>query len=217
MKLPFYSQAEERLNFISHLIGTIVSAIGLLFLVKWGYEHGDNGVFLGFVIFGFASTFTFLASTLYHGVSTRKLKKQMRLVDHSAIYIMIAGSYSPFTLGNLREDWGLLLFALVWTLAIGGIIFKYVVRHKMDSLEKLDTILYVILGMLVVLFLRPAFDHISSWGIFFLALGGAFYLVGVVFYLWKKLPYNHAIWHLWVMAGAATHFFSVAYYVNPPV
>ena len=186
MKLPFYSKQEERLNFITHLLGTIVSAIGLAFLVKWGLGHRDSWLLLSFIIFGITCTFTFLASTLYHGVRQAKIKKHLRLIDHSAIYLMIAGSYTPFSLGNLREDWDFILFILVWTLAIAGIGFKIIARHQIDRMEKLDTLLYVFLGMLALFFLRPTIDHIAYWGIFLLALGGAFYLIGVVFYLWKK-------------------------------
>ncbi len=217
MKLPFYSEEEENLNFWTHLFGTIVSVVGVFFLVKKVMHYDDGWFILGAWVFGLSMVITFLASTLYHGVRNIPLKKAFRLMDHAAIYLLIAGTYTPFALGNLRNGWGFIIFALIWGLAISGIIFKISIRNYLYKFRHLDLFLYIALGCFVIFFIKPTIEAVGFSGMTLLAIGGAFYLVGAAFYATKRIPYNHAIWHLFVIAGAACHYFSIFYFAQPPV
>lgn len=216
MHLPDYHPNEERLNYLTHGFGAILSVIGFIFLVWKGLLHKDNWILLGLVVFGLSMLSTYVSSTLYHWVEQRRLKKRMRLFDHMSIYLLIAGTYTPFTLGNLRADWGFVIVGLIWGMAILGMIYKIAFRHHFDKLGAIDTFFYIGMGFLVVLFFKPALRGIDFWGMCLLALGGLFYMVGVYFYESKTIKYNHAIWHLFVMGGSFCHFFSVLYYANPP-
>ena len=216
MKLPFYSEEEENLNFWTHLFGTIVSIIGVFFLVKKVIPYNDGWFILGATVFGVSMICTFLASTLYHGVRKAPLKKAFRLIDHAAIYLLIAGTYTPFALGNLRDGWGFIIFILIWTFAISGIIFKISIRNYLEKFKNVDLFLYIAMGCFVIFFIKPTIEAVEVSGMVLLAIGGAFYLIGAAFYATKRIPYNHAIWHLFVIAGAACHYFSIFYFALPP-
>lgn len=211
-----YGKLEERLNYLTHGLGAIVSLVGLYFLITYSSQHQDGWVLIGSIIFGLTLIAMFTSSTIYHWVSSFKWKKRFRLVDHAAIYLLIAGTYTPFTLGNLRADWGIWMFGIIWAFALIGVIYKLLIRNNMEKFGHLDTWMYVLLGFFIIPFLQPALEHIPTMGMIWLSIGGACYTIGAIFYAVKRIPYNHAIWHLFVMGGAACHYFSVLYYVLPP-
>lgn len=214
-----YSEKEERLNYITHGLGGILSIIGLVVLIIYGVQE-DWISLLSFILFGASMIAVYTASTLYHWVTRESLKKKLRLLDHAMIYTLIAGTYSPFLLGNFRPSFGWWMFFVVWGLAIMGIIFKILIRNKMDKYAKLDVWIYIGLGSIafVTAFFagEEAFKGIAPVGLCLLVIGGLFYYVGTFFYSSEKIPYNHAIWHLFVIAGSSCHYFSVLYYARLP-
>ena len=165
-----------------------------------------------FSIYGSTLILLYLASTFYHSIQSPRAKKTFRVLDHSAIFLLIAGTYTPFTLVNLRGAWGWTLFGLVWGLAIGGIILKvfFVGRFRI-----LSVCLYIGMGWLVLIAFKPRLSVIPVNGIIWLGIGGLAYTFGVIFYAFKQIPFNHAIWHLFVLAGSVCHFFSIFFYVLP--
>ena len=209
-----YSASEERANYLTHGFGFIVSLIGLGMLIQKGWAHEDAYVLPGVVVFGLGLAACFLSSTVYHWVKKPDLKHKLRIIDHLCIYLLIAASYTPFSLVNLRDHWGIPVLLAIWTLAISGSIFKFSIRNKLQSYEKVDAIIYVLIGTFALLFIKPIVTHVEPGGVLLLLLGGAAYLVGVLFYLNKKIPYNHAIWHLFVLAGAGFHFSAVWWYLK---
>ena len=152
------------------------------------------------------------ASTLYHAITIPNIKKRLQKIDHAAIFLLIAGTYTPFTLVNLRDGWGWTLFGFVWSIAIAGFIMELLVKKRY---HRVSLGLYLGLGWSVMLVIKPLIDSIDAGGMVLLVSGGLFYTLGVIFYAWEKLLYNHAIWHLFVLAGSALHFFAVLLYVIP--
>ncbi|MCW8859219.1 MAG: hemolysin III family protein [Deltaproteobacteria bacterium] len=207
-----YSCAEEVANSITHGIGALLSIGGLAVLVGFASLRGDAWHIVSCSIFGSALVFSYLASALYHSIPLEKTKKILRTIDHSAIYLLIAGTYTPFMLVNLRGPWGWSLFGAVWGIALIGIILKTAVFSKIHGLS---TALYLLMGWIIVIAIKPMLSVLERGGLELLLLGGLAYTVGVVFYAWKKLPYNHAIWHLFVLAGSCFHFFAILFYVIP--
>jgi len=217
MQLSHYSATEERWNTITHVFATMVSvAAGVVLLYKGYYDAIDSYLWLAYLLFVLCVIAGFASSSLYHGLPVGEGKKIMRLVDHLCIYLVIAGSYTPFTVGNLRYDWGVFGFILIWLIALSGISFKWAIRKKLDKYTNLDAYFYLAMGCTAILFLRPIFDHIAWGGIGLIFLGGFFYITGVYFYLATNIAYNHAIWHLFVMGGAASHYLAVFWYVHMP-
>ncbi|MEM7105934.1 MAG: hemolysin III family protein [Bacteroidota bacterium] len=212
---PDFSRKEEMVHYITHGVSAVVSLVGMIWLVEKGIQSGSNTVLGSLIVFGTVLTFCFLASAVYHFVEKSRLKARLRLMDHLAIYLLIAGTYTPFTLVNLRESWGLFIFCLIWLLALTGIFFKISIRKQLQQYEKVDAFFYAAMGCLAIVFIQPILEHIHAQGIMLLAAGGAMYLSGIFFYLKKTIPYHHAIWHIFVMAGAAMHFSAVLYYVVP--
>lgn len=212
-----YSRAEERLNYLSHGVAWLVSLLGFVYLIQGGMALEDGLLLVGFIIFGLCMIACFATSTIYHWVKSVPWKRRWRLIDHAAIYLMIAGSYTPFIMGNLREGLGLGMLALIWILALGGISFKLLIRKNIDRYKYIDLLVYIFLGSIALFFIRPIVDSVAFGGIILLLVGGASYLVGTFFYNNDRIPYNHAIWHLFVIGGAASHYFSILYYVKPPI
>jgi hemolysin III len=217
MKLPNYSDVEERMNYLTHGFAALVSIVGFFVLLYYSSFHNDNYFWFGTIVFGISLITAFTASTFYHGVKQAKWKGWFRLIDHLAIYFLIAGSYSPFTLGNLRNEWGWYVFILIWVLAIGGMVFKFIIRHKVDDYTHFDAYFYAGIGCVAIPFLGSIISNVETVGCMLLIAGGALYLTGVFFYLNEKIPYNHAIWHLFVMAAAGMHYFAVLWYATPPI
>lgn len=203
---------EEVMNAVTHGIGTLLAIVGLVLLTLSAYLYGDIWHIISFSIYGTTLVLLYLASTLYHSFKNERLKYRFKILDHSAIYLLIAGTYTPFTLVPLHGVLGWTVFSIVWGLAILGIILKifFVGRFKVIS-----TICYLLMGWLIVLAIKPLIATVAASGIIWLIVGGLFYTLGTVFYLWNQLPYNHAIWHLFVLAGSISHFVSVFFYVLP--
>lgn len=210
-----YTLGEEIANSITSGIGTALSIAGLVLMVVFAVFNGTLWHIVGVSIFGASLVFSHLASTLYHAIAPPRAKRVLRVIDHLAIYILIAGTYTPFTLINLRDSvWGWWLFGLIWALALFGLVIKLT---PLNRVRGLSTAFYVAMGWMVVLAIKPLLAHVAWGGILLLFAGGLAYTVGVVFFVWRSLPYNHMIWHLFIIAGGMLHFFAVFFYVVPPV
>ena len=207
-----YSNSEEIVSSITHGIGVGLGAAGLIVLVTLAGLAGDGWRVVSFSIYGATLVLLYLSSLLYHSVRTPRAKRFFRYFDHASIFLLIAGTYTPFTLISLRGWWGWALFALIWIMAITGIVLTFVL---MDRSRLLAGILYITMGWLVIIAVKPLLNAVPRGGVLWLLAGGLAYTFGVVFYLWKRLPFNHAIWHLFVLAGSICHFCAVYLYVLP--
>jgi hemolysin III len=201
----------EIINSVTHGIGALLSIAGLVILVVVANIYYDVWHIVSFAIFGGSLILLYTASTLYHSIMKEKVKAVLQKFDHSAIYVLIAGSYTPFTLITLQGKMGWILFGLVWGMAIAGIIFQ--LFFYTTKLRVISAIIYVIMGWMVVIAIKPLLNSLPTGGLLWLLFGGLSYTGGVVFYLWKKLPFNHGIWHLFVLGGSICHFFSILLYV----
>ena len=207
-----YSLGEEIANSVTHGIGAMLSVAGLTLLVTYAAIQGDVWRVVSFSIYGGSMILLFLMSTLYHSFQNEKVKQVFKLLDHCAIYLLIAGTYTPFLLVTLRGTTGWILFAIIWLLAFTGIIFKLTFRHRF---KKLSLLTYVAMGWLALFVGQELARSLSAGGMAWLISGGLAYTLGVLFYVWKKLPYNHAIWHLFVLAGSLCHYTTIFVYVLP--
>lgn len=203
---------EETINAVTHGIGAALASIGLVCLIVFAYSYGDVWHIISFSIYGASLVLLYLASTLYHSFTNERKKYIFKIFDHAAIYLLIAGTYTPFTLVTLRGTLGWSVFGIIWGLAAIGIIFQlfFVKRFKVMS-----TICYILMGWLIIFAIKPLIAALPVYGLLWLIIGGVFYTSGTVFYLWRKIPYNHAIWHVFVLAGSISHFISVFFYVLP--
>ena len=209
---PRYTAAEELANSVTHAIGIVLSIAGLAVMTAFAALRGDAWHLVACSIFGSALILNYTASTLYHSIQIEHLKGALRALDHSAIFLLIAGTYTPFMLVNLRGPWGWSLLIGVWTIAVLGISLRLLLKGRLHALV---VGLYIAMGWAVVVAIQPMLRHVATGGLVLLAAGGLAYTVGVIFYKWKSLPYHHAIWHVFVLAGSALHFFSVLFYVIP--
>ena len=204
------SRGEEIANSISHGAGLIAALVGTPFLVMHAVRHGDAGSIAGSCIFAASMVLLYLASTLYHSLPAGKAKRMFRIIEHSAIFLLIAGTYTPFTLGVLRGGWGWTLLGLVWGLALAGVILKIFDRM---SHPIISTGLYLLMGWLIVIAADPMLVRVPLSGLLWLVAGGVAYTAGVAFFVTDaRLRYGHFIWHLFVMAGTACHYFAVLWY-----
>jgi hemolysin III len=203
---------EELANSITHGVGLALSVAGFVVLLVLSILKGSAWHVVGCGIFGVTLVLAYLASTLYHSLHRSSFRDVLQTLDHSAIYLLIAGTYTPFTLINLRGLWGWTLFGLVWTLSLAGIVFKFL--HG-DRFKVVSTVGYVAMGWIAVIAIKPLLAALPVAGILWLFAGGLSYTVGVVFFAWKRLPFSHAVWHLFVMAGSICHYFAVLFYVLP--
>jgi hemolysin III len=205
------SRREEIANSVSSGVGLVAIIGGIPFLFGSALQHGSKFSFAGAIIFAATMVSLYLSSTIYHALPRTKIKRLFRLFDHSAIFLLIAGTYTPFALGALRGVWGWTLFSLVWCLAILGIGFK-----ALGGLQYrwLSTCLYVGMGWMAVFAIHEFWLHIPLEGLLWIAAGGLAYSAGVVFYLAKRVRYSHFIWHLFVAAGTACHFCAVLWYAG---
>lgn len=201
-----YSLGEEKANAITHGVGIILSMVGLIFLIIKAVNRGDKWHVISFVIFGLALFLLYLSSTLYHLIQKKSVKRIMRKIDHSAIFLLIAGTYTPFLLTNLRGSTGWIMFYTVWGFALGGIIIKISTRIRS---KWISAIIYLVMGWMAILIYRPMIERFPCISIVLLVSGGLIYTSGVIFYVRKKLRYHHAIWHLFVLGGSICHFFAV--------
>lgn len=211
-RLVYYTEAEELLNRCTHGLGVILSIVGVSALISLSLQANDSYRLVSSCIYGGALLTFYSLSTLYHSVRRPYLRYIFRILDHASIYLMIAGSYTPFTLVTLRGPWGWSLFGVVWGLGAVGAVLKIFTAHRM---RVIGPMLYIALGWSVLVALKPLSAAIAANGLLLLFAGGAAYTVGVLFYLWERLPYNHAIWHIFVLVGSACHFGAIFYYVTP--
>ena len=207
-----YTFREELLNCITHGTGILFSIAALVLLIVFSSMHGGASHVVSSTVFGVALLLLYTASTLYHGFQKPRVKQIFRIFDHCCIYILIAGTYTPFLLVTLRGPIGWTLFGIIWFLAVSGLILKV---FFMNRFRILSPIAYILMGWIIIFAIKPLADTLLPGGIVWLVAGGLAYTLGVVFYAWKKLPFNHAIWHLFVLSGSACHFFAVIFYVLP--
>lgn len=207
-----YSLGEEIANSIVAGIGTAMSIAALVVLLVAAATQADVWAVVSVAIFGTTLILSHLASTLYHSIAPPRAKRVLQIIDHLAIYLLIAGTYTPFALVNLRGIWGWSLLVLIWLLALLGLLIKLT---PLDKVRGLATGFYVAMGWLVVVAIKPLLEHVAAGGLWWLLAGGLCYTAGVGFYLWRQRKYSHAIWHVFVLAGSMCHFFAVLYYVIP--
>ena len=202
----------ELANSVTHGAGLALSVAGCAVIVTLAALRGNAWHIVACSVYGATLVCLYAASTVYHSVSSRRVKRVMRILDHSAIYLLIAGTYTPFTLVSMRGGWGWTLFGLVWGLAIAGIVFKvWFVEHFPIA----STIVYLAMGWLAVVAVKPVLAMLPVAGILWLVAGGLLYTAGVGFFAWQKLPYHHAIWHLFVIGGSVCHYIAVVRVVVP--
>jgi hemolysin III len=209
-----YSIGHEIANAVTHGIGGGLSIAGLTVLVTMSVLYGDTWRIVSSAIYGATLVILYLASTLYHAIHNEKAKFVFKNIDHASIYLLIAGTYTPFTLVSLRENskWGWTLFAIIWVLALIGVTLKAIFPRRMNHVA---VGVYILMGWLCLFAIGDIRQAIGYHGMIWLVAGGLSYTLGVIFYAWDKLPFNHAIWHLFVLAGSFFHFFAIWFYVIP--
>ncbi len=207
-----YSPGEEIANSLTHGIGILLSIGGLGVLTAFASVFGNARHIVGVSIFGFTMVLLYTSSTLYHSIPIPRVKSILRLIDHSAIFLLIAGTYTPFTLITLQGPWGWTLFGIVWTVAAAGIIFQ---TNLIQRFPIISVVLYILMGWVVVVAIKPLMERIAPGGLALLFGGGVSYTFGVLFYAWRNLPYHHAVWHLFVLGGTVLHYFAVLLFVIP--
>lgn len=205
------SVGEEIANSVTHGIGLVAFAIGLPILITTAAERGDTLQVIGCSIFAICLVLLYAASTIYHALPASRAKHIFRVADHSMIYLVIAGSYTPFLLGVLRGTFGWTLLAVIWALAALGILHKLLLGMRF---QHLSTALYLGMGWLAVVAIGPISTHVPRGGQAWLAAGGLLYTAGILFYAWDRLRYGHMVWHLFVLAGSACHFMAVLNYAT---
>jgi hemolysin III len=206
------SAGEELASSITHGVGALLAISALAVLVCLAAAGGDTRRVVTVSIYGTTLLLMYLASTGYHLARLPRLKRRMRICDHASIYLLIAGTYTPVALVLLRGGWGWTLFGIIWGLAVAGVVLKL---FFISRFEFLSVTLYMLMGWTLLIALRPVLAAVPAGGMRWLLAGGLAYTAGVGFYLWDTLPFNHAVWHLFVMAGSACHFFAVLWYVVP--
>lgn len=208
--IQFYSPAEEKLNIWSHAFGIFLSIIALVLLIIKAVQQDNIWMMISFPIFGVSLILLYLASTLYHASKEPQKRFKLKVFDHAAIYVLIAGSYTPFTLVSLNGETGWLIFSMVWVMAFTGIMLKlfFTGRFKIVS-----TAMYVLMGWLIVFYFQDLTASLHEKGVFYLILGGVLYTIGAILYSIKKIKFNHAIFHFFVLAGSFCHFLSIYLYV----
>jgi hemolysin III len=207
-----YTVAEEVAHAITHGIGLLLSVAALAVIVVRASLYGDAWQIVSVSVYGATLVLLYGASTLYHAVPAPRTKSALQVLDFASIYLLIAGTYTPFTLVNLRGGWGWALFGVVWGLALLGIAMEAFARQFARSIS---LVLYIAIGWVAAVAVKPVFELVPPGGIALLVAGGVAYTGGVVFYCWRRLPYNHAVWHVFVVAGSVLHFFAVLLYVVP--
>lgn len=208
-----YSREEELANSVSHGLGVVFGVVGLvLLLMKSIRLNADVMTIASMSVYGASIILLFLASTLYHAISYPKAKRALKTFDHCAIYFLIAGSYTPFLLVSLRTPLAIGLMVVIWAIALLGVLFKLIFVYRF---KKISLATYLAMGWLSLIVIYQLALNIEIGGLVLLALGGIVYSLGVIFYVAKKIPYNHAIWHGFVLLGCICHFFAIYLYVDP--
>lgn len=207
-----FSKREEIANAITHGIGAVLSIAALTLLIVYSSIYGTAWHVVSFTIYGASMLLLYISSTLVHSFPAGKVKDLFEIFDHAAIYVFIAGTYTPILLILVGGGLGWTLFGIVWGIAFAGILFKVFFVKKFLFFS---TVLYLAMGWLAIFAIKPIYESLSTTGIWFLVIGGLFYTVGTVFYMWRGFRYHHAVWHLFVIAGSIFHFFLVFFYVLP--
>ena len=210
--MSHYSPTEEKANIISHAIGLAFSIVALVLLVVRASLYGDVWHIVSVAIFGVSLISLYAASTFYHSAKDPRVRSRLRIFDHATIYVLIAGTYTPFTLVTLNGPVGWTIFAASWAMAVTGITLKLFFTGRFNVLS---TLMYVFMGWIIVFAISPLIENLSSEGLFWLIAGGIAYTTGAILYSIKKIPFNHAIFHLFVLLGSFCHFMSVYFYVLP--
>jgi hemolysin III len=211
-KITYYEPTEEKLNVISHLIGLILSIAALVLLVVFSSLEGSTWHIVSFSIYGASLIVLYSASTLYHYAKTPKWRHKLNIFDHAAIYVLIAGTYTPFTLVVLKGWIGWTIFGVSWGLAITGVILKLFYTGRFD---RISTIAYVLMGWLIIFAIKPLINNLPFEGLMWLMGGGLAYTIGAILYSIKRIKFNHAIFHIFVLLGSFAHFVAVFFYVLP--
>ena len=207
---PKYSENEEKLNVLTHAFGLLMSIIGLPFLVIKSFHFNGFWKPISIVVFGISLVILYAASTFYHASKDPKIRRKLNIFDHAAIYVLIAGTYSPFTIIVLEGSLGWIIFGCTWAFALVGIILKLFYTGRYD---KLSTIMYILMGWQIILVINPLIDVFSPEGLRLLFAGGVFYTVGALIYSSKKIKYNHAVFHVFVLLGSTSHYLCVYNYI----
>jgi len=208
--LTYYNSTEEKLNVITHGLGLILSVIAMILLILHASEMGTARHVLSFTIFGASLILLYSASTFYHYFQNPNIRRKLNILDHAAIYILIAGTYTPFTLITLKGPLGWTIFGITWGIAIIGIFFKLFYTGRFD---KISTGAYVAMGWIIIFAIKPLIENLPVNGLYWLLIGGIFYTVGAILYSIKRIKYNHAIFHVFVLLGSFSHFMAVYFYV----
>jgi hemolysin III len=207
-----YSLGEETANSVTHGVGALLAVAGLVVLVVLAALHGTVWHVVGCAVFGGTLVILYTVSTLYHSITHARVRSVLQVLDHTAIYLLIAGTYTPFMLVTLRGPWGWSLLAVVWAAAITGISLRAALGRRMRILR---VVLYIIMGWVGIVAFQPLVARLGMAGVMFVLAGGLAYTLGLAFYASKRLPYAHAIWHTFVLAGSVLHFVAVLVYVLP--
>ncbi len=203
---------EEFWNVLTHGAGAILSIAALALMLSFSFLHGTALDIAVSLVFGASLVMLYTASTVYHAVSTLRQKRFYKRADHLCIYILIAGTYTPIALLGLKGAWGWWIFGLIWTLVAAGFVFKF---SKLRYSKKLSVSLYLLMGWLIIAAIKPMMENLSPVMLLLVLAGGLSYTLGTYFYTREKMPYSHAIWHLFVLAGSAFHFFAIFLFLIP--
>ncbi len=206
------SRGEELANAFTHALGAALGVAGLAVLVTAAAERGDAWKVVSFSVFGAAMVLLYTMSTLYHLATNERVKNFLHILDHASIFLLIAGSYTPVSLVTMRGAWGWSIFGVVWGIAIVGIVLKIFFTGRFRTAS---TILYLAMGWLIVVAIKPLLTLMPPAGLYWFLAGGLSYSLGTIFYMWKSLRYGHAVWHLFVLGGTVCHFFGVYYQILP--
>ena len=204
------SSSERLFNTITHGIGSVLSIVALILMLVYASYNSDAWSIVGVSIFGTTLILLYMSSTLYHAFSNGRVKQIFKTLDQSFIYLLIAGTYTPVLLITLRNTLGWTVFVLVWAMAIGGITHRI---FFFDKLKKLSLVSYIVMGWLSLIVFKSLLNAAPAELVVWLLIGGAFYTGGIIFYSWEKLPFNHAIWHLFVLGGSFSHFMGIYLYL----
>lgn len=208
----YYTKTEETLNVATHGFGLLMSVVALVVLVVKASLNGDALDIVSVAIYGASLVVLYFASTAFHLVRNQKTRNKLNIFDHASIYLLIAGSYTPIVLITLRGPWGWSMFGVVWGLAVAGVILKIFFTGRFNFIS---TILYLMMGWVIIIAISPLVKAFSFEGLMWLFSGGMFYTIGSIFFLINKIPYNHAVFHVFVLAGSICHFIAVFWFVLP--
>lgn len=210
METYIFTKKEEAAHSITHGFGALLSIAALVVAVVLASFTKDPWIIVSVTIYGTTMLLMYLSSTIVHALPEGKVKDIFQIIDHAAIYLFIAGTYTPLLLIGLRSSLGWTIFGIVWGIALGGIIFKIFFVKKFLIMS---TVFYLLMGWMIVLVWEPMLAALPQQTILYLVIGGLLYTIGAVFYVWRKIPYHHAVWHLFVLAGSAFHFFAILFII----